>query len=400
MRLVFILSIAEIGAVISFGVFPALVPTFQAEWRLTNTEAGWISGLYFAGYVAAVPFLVTLTDRRDARGIFLAATALTVASELGFAFLADGFATALVFRILAGVGLAGAYMPGLKILTDRVNEAARPRAIAFYTASFGIGTSLSYAGSALIAEHFGWQAAFLVAALAAALAFGLVGAAVGPQQPKPRESADGALLDFRPVLRCRAAMAYVLAYTAHSFELFGFRAWIVAYLVYCQSLTGTVDRGEAGLIAALLILVGMPASVMGNEYALKHGRRRVVTAIMLTSAVTAVLLGFASALPFFAVVLVALFYGVTVTGDSASITAGAVAAAPPGRQGATMAVHSTLGFSGGIAGPLVVGWVLDQFGAGFLGWGLAFASLALACALGPVALGLLGSPDRPALPKS
>ena len=62
-----------------------------------------------------------------------------------------------------------------------------------------------------------------------------------------------------------------------------------------------------------------------------------------------------------------------------------------------MAVHSTLGFSGGIAGPLVVGWVLDQAGAGFLGWGLAFATLAVACASGPLALGLLGSagPRRP-----
>ncbi|MFO1190388.1 MAG: MFS transporter [Alphaproteobacteria bacterium] len=395
MPLVFILSIAEIAAVTSFGVFPALVPHFQAEWGLTNTQTGWISGIYFAGYVAAVPFLVSLTDQRDARGIFLGATALTVVSELGFAALANGFESALAFRILAGVGLAGTYMPGLRVLTDRLDDASRPRAIAFYTASFGIGTSLSYAASAMLAEQFGWQVAFVAAACGAALAFALVALAVGPKPPQSAEAVTGALLDFRPVLRCRAAMAYVLAYTAHSWELFGFRAWIVAYLAYCQSLRGVEDRGESGLIAAVLILVGMPASVAGNEFSRRHGRRRVVTAIMLTSALTALALGFGSALPFWVVILIALVYGVLVTGDSASITSGAVAAAPPGRQGATMAVHSTLGFSGGIAGPLVMGWVLDRAGAGFLGWGLAFASLAAACAMGPLALALLASADRP-----
>ena len=83
------------------------------------------------------------------------------------------------FRILAGVGLAGTYMPGLRVLTDRLDDASRPRAIAFYTASFGIGTSLSYAASAMLAEQFGWQVAFVAAACGAALAFALVALAVG-----------------------------------------------------------------------------------------------------------------------------------------------------------------------------------------------------------------------------
>ena len=40
--------------------FPALLPTFIGEWQLTNTDAGWINGIYFAGYLAAVPVLVGL----------------------------------------------------------------------------------------------------------------------------------------------------------------------------------------------------------------------------------------------------------------------------------------------------------------------------------------------------
>ena len=43
--------------------FPALLPAFFAQWGIGNVEAGWINGVFHGGYVAAVPVLVTLTDR-------------------------------------------------------------------------------------------------------------------------------------------------------------------------------------------------------------------------------------------------------------------------------------------------------------------------------------------------
>jgi fucose permease len=35
--------------------FPALLPQFQRLWSLSASEAGVISGVYFAGYIVAVP---------------------------------------------------------------------------------------------------------------------------------------------------------------------------------------------------------------------------------------------------------------------------------------------------------------------------------------------------------
>jgi MFS family permease len=118
-RLIFLMCLAEVVGMAGFAAFPALLPTFLDEWKLSNTAAGWISGIFFAGYVGLVPVLVSLTDRLDPRRIYLASMVLTVAAALGFALLAEGFWSALVFRVLAGIGLAGTYMPGLKILSDR-----------------------------------------------------------------------------------------------------------------------------------------------------------------------------------------------------------------------------------------------------------------------------------------
>src|SRR3546814_9239772 len=46
------LCLVEILALLAATTFPALLPTFLAEWRMSNTEAGWISGIYYGGYVA------------------------------------------------------------------------------------------------------------------------------------------------------------------------------------------------------------------------------------------------------------------------------------------------------------------------------------------------------------
>jgi hypothetical protein len=58
--------------------------------------------------------LVSLTDRRPARRIFLASSALNVFCCFGIA-LCDGLLPALGFRAVAGIAFAGMYVPGLHI---------------------------------------------------------------------------------------------------------------------------------------------------------------------------------------------------------------------------------------------------------------------------------------------
>ena len=389
--LIIAMCLAEVVGMASFATFPALMPGFISEWGLTNTDAGWINGMYFAGYMAAVPALVGMTDRVDPRRIYLASAATTAVAALGFALLADGFWSALILRTLAGVGLAGTYMPGLKALSDRLGGTTQSRAVAVYTASFGIGTSVSFAVSGELAQWLGWRGAFAVGGGCAALAFVIVATVLAPAPPR-RTERESRLPDFRPVLRNRPAMGYVLAYAAHNWELFGLRSWIVAFLVHAQSFQADgASWWSPPLIAAAVNLVGWPASVLGNEFAVRFGRRRVVILAMTVSAVCACAFGFTASLPFVTVVALSLVYGMAVTGDSASITAGAVAAADPDHRGATMAVHSCIGFAGASAGPVVFGIVLDAMGgaSNTLAWGLAFATMGLGVATGPAAVALL-----------
>lgn len=392
--LIALFCLAQVLSLAGFGSFPALLPGFLDLWQLSSTEAGWINGIYFGAYMVAVPVLASLTDRVPARRIYLLSALVTALASLGFALLAGGFWTALVFRALAGAGLAGTYMPGLKALNDRMPEERRSRAVAFYTATFSIGVALSFLFAGQVEAWLDWRWAFALAGIGPLLAIALLLALAGPPAHAAAKRPEGALLDFRPVLRNRRALAYVLAYGAHSWELFALRSWLVAFLVFAQGLSPEGSLGgdwSPTAIATLVILLGLPASVLGNESAERFGRRRVVSAIMLASAAVGCLFGFSSGLPVVLIVVIALLYSLTVSSDSASITAGAIGAASPERQGATMAVHSVIGFGGAFLGPLVFGIVLDLGGGqeSALAWGLAFVSSGLAVASGPLALALL-----------
>jgi hypothetical protein len=83
-----------------------------------------------------------------------------------------------------------------------------------------------------------------------------------------------------------------------------------------------------------------------------------------------------------------LVYAVTVPADSGALTSGMAASANPAYRGATMAMHSTVGFGLSAAGGWAVGVALDVGGGPMsdIGWLFAFAVMAMSAFLGPFAL--------------
>ena len=93
--------LAQIFALSGTSAVAATLPTLISTWGLSPVQAGWLGGAYFLGYAAAVPFLVSLTDRVDARWVFAAGCAIGILANAGFATLANGLAPALALWALA-----------------------------------------------------------------------------------------------------------------------------------------------------------------------------------------------------------------------------------------------------------------------------------------------------------
>ena len=328
--LVVILLVASILTMLNSASFPALVPVLQQQWGLTNTEAGLISGIFYFGYICAVPFTVSLTDHIDAKRIYLVALLITAAAGLAFALFAQGFWSALLARGLAGAGMAGTYMPGLRLITDRTAPERHPRWIAVYTATFSLGTSVSYVATIEFADYAGWQGALLLGAAGA-----LVSAAMILPVPGHAHAALSGrfhLPNMRPVLKNARALRYIALYGLHNWELFAFQSWIVAYLTWTgvQAAAGPDWPKWVSWITGLFLVASMFASIACAELAMRFGRPRVIAAVMALGLVVSIFAGAGAYLPIWATVLACLLFSMLTMADSAAITTGAMFAAADG----------------------------------------------------------------------
>jgi MFS family permease len=383
-RIVALVCIAEMLTMAAFASYASFLPKLRVEWMMTAAQAGFISGAFFFGYMMTVPVLSGLTDRTDARNVYLAACCLNATGVFGFAFLAQGMYSGAFFQAIAGIGLAGTYMPGLKVLTDRVEGPRQSRYIAFYTASFGLGTTLSLLASGWVAQVFSWRTTMTLLAFGPLLAAMIMYLTIERKDPV-KKSGGSLFSQFGDVWSLGEVRRYIYGYAAHCMEIFGVRSWLVAFFTFAFGLSGApVSPTEA---AAIINLFGTPASIFGNEAANRVGRKRWIVAVMLLSGTLCWTVGFASSLAWWLTIGAVAIYFITAMLDSASLTAGLIQATPQEFRGAAMAIYSFLGFGIGFIAPLAFGATLDFAGGSerASAWTLAFGILGFCCLIWGIA---------------
>jgi len=390
--LVTTMCVAQVLCMLGVFAFPALLPHFLDIWDLSNSQAGWISGIYFAGYSIAVPLLTSLTDHVDARKIYLISCLISIMANIGFGLFSQGFWSALIFRSLCGIGLAGTFIPGLKAIIDRLEARFLPRAISFYTACFGLGMSVSFYYTGVVSEWFGWKTVFLAAAAGSGFAMVL---SLIVLDPRPIEKLNSSLksvldiLDFRPVWQNDSARTYIIAYMCHMWEMFAARSWMVAFLTFAISIQAVHETFMTPTtVMAVAGIFGMISSILFGELAVKFGRRRIVSMVMAVSCLLGLGIGFSASTPYPVLVFLCISYTVFFQGDSAAIHTGVITAAASDQRGATMALQSLTGFMAASLSPVVVGFVLDMTGGGVhtISWGLTFGLMGIPALLGIIFL--------------
>src|SRR5688500_13653466 len=239
---------------LGFSTYAALLPELRDAWGLSNSQAGIIGGMFFAGYAGTVSFWTALTDRTDPRNVYLAGSLIAVIGGAGFGFAAEGFLTATLFQVLLGVGIAATSLPGPLLLSHRIPRPYQTRYSSFYTSFFGIGIALSLAIAGFLAPVRGWRAAFLISAIGPAVSGFWVFLAIRRTQQQKRTPFSLAVLfpvaAWRKVLASRACAGYTFGYTVHCLELFGSRAWVVGFLVF-SSQSGLFPWNLAGIAAVV-----------------------------------------------------------------------------------------------------------------------------------------------------
>lgn len=365
-----LMLLAQTCALLGFACYAVVLTPLQDEWQLSNLQSGLIASAFFFGYMLAVPLATALTDRIDARKVYVVGGISASCGLLGMGIFADSFVSALFFMAINGAGLAGTYMPGLKILSDRVKTGELTRHIAFYTAFFGIGTGFSYLCSGWILDSFGWRYVFGIIALGPLAAFSIVFFCIPAlEHDKWKGPLRICFHDLFPVdkwklvLQDKTASGFIFGYAAHTLELFASRSWIVAFFGFCASVSDTEFWLTATVLAGIINFFGVPSSILGNEIALRVGRQNWIRFAMLSSALFGIALALSTGQSWWLIIALAIGHTIFIMADSATLTAGLVITAQDNMKGAAMGLHSLMGFGGGLLGPAIFGYVLDISGS-------------------------------------
>ena len=392
--IVFLTCICQMFSMAGFAAWPIYLVDLQKVWLLTNSEAGWISGSFFLGYVVATPFLVGLTDNYDARKLYFLSSLLGALGLILFSLLSYNFLSAFFLWSLVGAGFAGTYMPGLQILNARLDEKGKEKYVSVYTAFFGLGIAFSFFILGILKDYnFSWENSFLFVGLIQVFSGIPILLFSGHEIEKRSTSKfEGFSKIFKSiwlVTKNKHAMPYILGYGGHTYELFGFRSWTFACIVF---LSFQFDEKLSNIFIANFIAIigftGIFASIWGAQFCIGKNRAYVVSNMGLICFIISILTAITFLINLWLALLFLFIYNIFIIMDSGSLTTGTVINGSPDDRGSRLAMHSIIGFFGGALGGPIVGLCLDFFGGenNMMGWIIGFICLGLGSLISSIVL--------------
>jgi len=378
-----------------FTAYAAAIPLLKPEWGMSAGEAGLIQSAWHFGYLFSLVAVGFLADRYGAKRVFIVSSVAASTSAMVFALFAESFLTGAILYGLTGLFSGGSYTPGLALIAERFQPARRGRAMGFYLAAASAGYALALVLTGALTPLIGWRGAFIVNAAGPLLGtlLALVALRDTPNVVHPRTAGQAAEKPVGVILGNRPAMLVTWAYTFHSWEMLGMKAWMPAFLsaaaAYSTGSSATAAASLGAGLAAVAYVGSMGGSVFGGWLSDRMGRTWTMMVLATISAACSLALGWLIDLPLWLLVAICAFYSFAAVGDSSVYSTAVTELVPPRHIGAAYSVRSVLGFGAGAIAPWVFGLVLDAAGAAeaspLVTWGLAWCSLGVIALMSPVA---------------
>lgn len=164
-----------------------LAEPMKNELHLADWQIGAMSGLAFTLLYTFLGLPMARLAERTNRPVLIALAVTTWSLFTMVCGVAQSFLHLIIARVGVGVGEAGCTPTSMSLISDYVSRERRAAAMSVYTAGGSIGSLLGLTVGGVVADAWGWRAAFLVVGVPGILA-GLL-AALTLKEPRKQQSA-------------------------------------------------------------------------------------------------------------------------------------------------------------------------------------------------------------------
>lgn len=277
-----ILTITYVFNFLDRQLLAILLEPIKNEFGVSDTAMGILYGLTFALFYATLAIPVArLADKRSRRNILAFAAGLWSTMTLLCGFAAN-YTQMLLLRIGVAVGEAGGVPPSQSLIVDYYPPEQRTRAMAIFSSGTFVGTLLAMVAGALIAEHYGWRAAFIIIGAPGILLAVLIRFTV--KEPKrgawdniedtDQSIVENSFIDTVKMMWSTSSIRYtMIGYGLAGLAGYGLGFWVPTFMIRIHD----ASLVQAGLlIGGLGAIAGLIGSLFGgwicDKYAQKDRR--------------------------------------------------------------------------------------------------------------------------------
>ena len=345
------------------------------------TALGIVTGLQFLPFLLLAPFAGMLVDRLPKRHLLFATqTGLLVTAFLLAALTATGTVElwhVYVLALLQGVATAVDNPARQTFVSEMVDTAHLPNAVALNSASFNLGRLIGPGVAGLVIAAFGiapalfFNAATFVFVLAA-----LARMDASELTPSPRARGKGQIRQGLRYVKGRPDLVLVLS-LVFVLGTFGMNFQVTMALMA----TKVFDKGpgEFGLLGSIMAVGSLTAALLSARRA--RPRLRVLLVALLGFTVSTALLATAPTYVLFGLYLIPT--GLSALTALTTANAMVQVSVDPAMRGRVMALYMAIFMGGTPLGAPMIGWIGDAWGAR---WTIGIGTVAVGLSLVAVAL--------------
>jgi len=349
-------------------VLNSVFPLLKAEWGLSDTQLGTLSGIVSV-MVGLLTFPLSLAADRWGRIASLKVMALMWSLATLACGFADGFGSMFGARFLVGIGEAAYGSVGIAVILSVFPPHLRSTLSGAFLAGGIFGSVLGMAIGGTVAAQLGWRWSFYAMAgfgFAMLVVFAVV-VTEERLQPEKRTAVPGALFSFRSLLPgLFSARSVIFAYLGNGLQLFIVGA-LIAWLPSFLNRTYGMATGKAAAVAAVFVLVSGVGMIAWGMIADRIARNTPVLKFRVAVAISIATFAFLS-IAFrldpgagqLALIAVGMFLAGGTTGPSTAMVANVTHVSIHATAFATLSLANNL--LGMAPGPIVTGALADRWG--------------------------------------